>query len=103
LATNTSATASTDDDALSGHTNLSLIHERAEGGGFDGFVEVCIFEHKQRRLTAEFKEHRLEMTSRALGHDATRRASKPVKLMRFTAGWSISASTIARRRRARNW
>jgi len=60
-----------DDDALSGHTNLSLIHECSEGGGFDGFVEVCIFKYKQRRLTAEFKKHRLEMTSRTLGHDAT--------------------------------
>jgi hypothetical protein len=47
------------------------MHERAESRGFGGFIEVRIFQNEEKRLAAEFQQHRLEVTSRTLGDDAT--------------------------------
>ena len=83
-----------DDDALGRHADLALVHEGAEGGGVDRAVEVGVVEHDQRRLAAELEQHRLEMLSRQAPPTIRPTRVEPVKLIRLTAGWAISASTI---------
>ncbi len=83
-----------DDDPLGRHADLALVHERAERGGLDRFVEIGVLEHDQRRLAAKFEQHRLQMLGRALGDDLADPV-EPVKLIRRTAGWSISAPTTS--------
>ena len=58
-----------DDDPLGRHADLALVHEGAEGRGLHRLVEVGVLEHDQRRLAAEFEQHRLQVLGRALGDD----------------------------------
>ena len=58
-----------DDDPLGRHADLALVGERAEHRGVDRRVEVGVVEHDQRRLAAEFEQHRLQMFARGLGDD----------------------------------
>jgi hypothetical protein len=57
------------DDPLGRHADLALVHERAEGGGLDGLVEVGVVQHEQRRLAAQLQQHGLEVLGAALGDD----------------------------------
>ena len=61
FATNASATLSSTTMPLGRHADLALVGEGAEGGGVDRGIEVGVVEHHQRRLAAEFEQHRLEM------------------------------------------
>ena len=96
LATKASATVSSTISALGRHADLALVHEGAEGGGVDRLVEVGVVEHDQRRLAAELEQHRLQMARRESRRRCRPTRVEPVKLTRRTAGWAISASTIAR-------
>ena len=58
-----------DDDALGRHADLALVDEGAEDRGVDRRVEVGVVEHDQRRLAAEFEQHRLQMLGGELGDD----------------------------------
>ena len=58
-----------DDDPLGRHADLAGVHERAERRGLHRFVEIGVLEHDQRRLAAEFEQHRLQMLGGALGDD----------------------------------
>ena len=51
-----------DDEPLRRHADLTLVHEGAEGGGGDRFVEVGVVEHQERRLAAELEQNGLQMT-----------------------------------------
>ncbi len=51
-----------DDEPLRRHADLTLVHESAEGGGGDRFVEVGVVEHQERRLAAELEQNRFQMT-----------------------------------------
>ena len=59
-----------DDDLLGRHADLAGIGEGAEGGGIDRLVDVGVVENDQRRLAAEFEQHRLQIAPGGLGDDA---------------------------------
>ncbi len=42
-----------DDDSFRRHAYLTLVHERTESSCFYGFVQICIFEHNERCLSAK--------------------------------------------------
>ena len=46
-----------------------MIHEGTEGGCLDGFIEVRILKHDERRLAAQFKQARLQVFGRPLRND----------------------------------
>ena len=61
----------------------------------DRLVEVGVVEHDQRRLAAEFEQHRLQVLAPRSAAMIRPTRVEPVKLMRRTAGCAISASTTA--------
>ena len=54
-------------DALGGHADLALVHERAELGGRHRLVQVGVGQDHQRRLAAQLQQHALEVAGRVLG------------------------------------
>ena len=58
-----------DDQPLGRHADLALVGESAEDRRVNRGVEVGVVEHDQRRLAAEFEQHRLEMFGGQLGDD----------------------------------
>jgi len=58
------------DDALRRHADLAGVHERAEGSGTHRVLDVGVLKDNERRLAAEFEQHRLEIARRYLGDDA---------------------------------
>ena len=59
-----------DDDLLGRHADLAGIGEGAEDRGVDRLVEVGVVEDDERRLAAEFEQHRLQVARGGLGDDA---------------------------------
>ena len=59
-----------DDDLLGRHADLAGIGEGAEGGGIDRLVDIGVVEDDERRLAAEFEQHRLQIAAGGLGDDA---------------------------------
>ena len=53
-----------EDDLLGRHADLAGVGEGAEDGGVDRLVDVGVVEHDQRRLAAEFEQHRLQVRRR---------------------------------------
>src|SRR5690606_15740064 len=51
------------EDALDGHADLPLVHERAEGRGVHGVLDIGIVEHDQRVLAAELDAALLEQAA----------------------------------------
>ena len=66
---NSSAIGFDDDDPLGRHADLAGVHERAERGRLDRFVQVGVLEHDQRSLAAELEQHWLQLLGGALGDD----------------------------------
>src|SRR5690606_37733930 len=60
-----------DNDALGRHADLALIHICAECVSGDGLFYVCIIEHHEWRLAAEFQERWLEITRGEFGNVPT--------------------------------
>jgi hypothetical protein len=60
------------DDTLSGHTYLSLVHERAEGRGLYRLVQFRVVQNDQRRLSSQFEENGLETMRRDLRDDSAK-------------------------------
>ena len=56
-----------DDQPLGRHADLALVGEGAEHRRVDRGVEVGVGEHEQRRLAAEFEQHRLQVLGAELG------------------------------------
>src|SRR5450631_1869792 len=54
-------------DALSGHANLSLVQERSKGGCIDRCIKVCIVENNQWCLATQFQKYGLQVTCRSFG------------------------------------